>query len=118
MRRELSLLQNASKTEINEIEKVKVGKKQHSTKRSKQDSKKQSAENIEELVMTPLKFLGSRITNPSTQKVYEPTPKRLRIVSNVQNFDRNMESIIEACAKNVSTSDKSSKISLIILFYW
>ncbi|XP_045026276.1 uncharacterized protein LOC116915624 isoform X3 [Daphnia magna] len=51
----------------------------------------------------------SRITNPSTQKVYEPTPKRLRIVSNVQNFDRNMESIIEACAKNVSTSDKSNQ---------
>ncbi|KZS03238.1 Uncharacterized protein APZ42_034086 [Daphnia magna] len=89
VKREFSLLQNASETEINEIEKVKVGKKQHSTKRSKQDSKKQSAENIEELV-------------------YEPTPKRLRIVSNVQNFDRNMESIIEACAKNVSTSDKSS----------
>lgn len=99
--KEFSLLQNVSKTEINETEKV--CKKWDTRLRSKPDSKKQSADNIEEPVMTP-ECLGSRITNPSLQN-----PKRQRIASNVQSFATNMESVIGASAKNLSKNEKSNQ---------
>ncbi|KAI9565760.1 hypothetical protein GHT06_009552 [Daphnia sinensis] len=108
--KESAILQNASKTETNEIEKVKAGKKRGSRQRSKPDTKKQSVDNIEELVMLPLEFSDSRITNPSLQKVYEPTPKRPRIVSSVQSFSTNMEAVIEATARNLSSYDKSNSM--------
>ncbi|XP_057374514.1 uncharacterized protein LOC130695384 [Daphnia carinata] len=88
--KESTVLQNASKTQINEVEKMKIGKKRDSRQRSKRDTKKQSAENIHE-------------------PVYEPTPKRLRIVSNAQSFTTNMASVIGASANNFSKTYKSNQ---------
>ncbi|XP_057374648.1 uncharacterized protein LOC130695498 isoform X2 [Daphnia carinata] len=88
--KESTVLQNASKTQINEVEKMKIGKKRDSRQRSKRDTKKQSAENIHE-------------------PVYEPSPKRLRIVSNAQSFTTNMASVIGASSNIFSKTDKPNQ---------